>query len=70
VIHSTLVEMARDQMMPLHSQDQARRDEMLNLIIESKNQWKDQRLHEWDLEGPLSLNLSSCYGGTSISLAF
>jgi hypothetical protein len=69
MIHSTLgIEMARDQMMPLCSQDWARRGEMLKLMIELGNQWKDQGFCEWDLEGPTSLNLSSCYGGTFVSL--
>jgi hypothetical protein len=69
MIHSTLgIEMARDQMMFLCSQDWARRSEMLKLTAELGNQWKDQRLCEWDLEGPPSLNLSSCYGGAFMSL--
>jgi hypothetical protein len=37
-IHSTLgIEKAIDQIVPLHSQDSARRDEMLKLIVESEN---------------------------------
>jgi hypothetical protein len=65
-IHSTLgIEKARDQIVPLHSQDSTRRGEMLKLIVESRNQWKDQVLHEWDLEGFPSLHLSSCYGSVS-----
>jgi hypothetical protein len=35
VIHSTLgIEKAINQIVPLHSQDSARKDEMLKLIIE------------------------------------
>jgi hypothetical protein len=64
------IEMAIDQTMPSHSQDWAKRGEMLKLTTESGNQWKDQGLHEWDLEGPSSLNRSSCYGGTFVSLVF
>jgi hypothetical protein len=67
--HSTLgIEMARDETMPLCSQDWTKRGEMLKLTIELRNQWKDQGLCEWDLEGPPSLNLSSCYGGAFVLL--
>ncbi len=54
-------------MMPLRSQDWAKRGEMLKMIVELGNQWKDQVLLQWNLEGPPSLNLSSCYGGASES---
>jgi hypothetical protein len=69
MIHSTPgIEMAIDQTMPSCSQDWAKKGEMLKLTVELGNQWKDQGFHEWDLEGPPSLNLSSCYGSTFVSL--
>lgn len=46
-------------MMPLCSQDLAKRSEIIKLTVESRNQWKVQGFCEWDLEGPPSLNLSS-----------
>lgn len=51
--------MARDEMMPLCSQDLAKRGEIIKLTVESRNQWKVQGFCEWDLEGPPSLNLNS-----------
>ncbi len=69
MIHSTPgIEMVGNQRMIFFSQDWAKRGEMLKLTVESRNHWKDQGLCEWDLEGSPSLNLSSCYGGASISL--